>query len=88
MRHTVSEIQIVPVKAKDGLVGFASFVIDNAFYIGSVGIYAKLSGDGFRLTYPTRKRAAGNLNIFHPINKEVATVIEQAVARKFETVMQ
>jgi DNA-binding cell septation regulator SpoVG len=88
MQHTISEVQIVPIKSKDGLVGFASFVIYNAFYIGSVGIYLKLNGNGYRLTYPTRKRTIGNLNICHPINKEIATAIEQAVARKFETVMQ
>ena len=87
MQHTISEVQIVPVKAQDGLVGFASFVIDNAFYIGSVGIYTKLSGDGYRLTYPTRKRATSNLNICHPINKEIATEIEQAVTRQLEALM-
>lgn len=87
MQHTISEVQIIPVKAQDGLVGFASFVIDNAFYIGSVGIYTKLNGGGYRLTYPTRKRATGNLNICHPINKEIATAIEEAVTHKFETVM-
>jgi stage V sporulation protein G len=88
MQHSISEVQIVPVKSKEGLVGFASFVIDNIFFIGSVGIYTKLNGDGYRLTYPTRKRATGNLNICHPINKEIATAIEKAVAHKFEAVMQ
>lgn len=88
MQHTISEVQIVPVKAQDGLVGFASFVIDNAFYIGSVGIYTKLNGNGYRLTYPTRKIATGNLNICHPINKEIAATIERAVVDKYELVMQ
>lgn len=88
MKHTITEIQILPVKAQDGLVGFVSFVIDNAFFIGSVGIYTKLNGDGYRLTYPTRKRLDGNLKICHPINKEIATAIEEAVTHKFETVMK
>lgn len=86
MQHTISEIQIVPVKAKDGLVGFASFVMDNAFFIGSVGIYTRLNGNSYRLTYPTRKRPTGNLNICHPINHTVAKEIEDAIIARFEEV--
>jgi len=86
MQHTISEVQIVPVKAKDGLVGFASFVIDNAFYIGSVGIYTRPCGSTYRITYPTRKRLNGNLNICHPINHTVAKEIEDAIIARFEEV--
>lgn len=85
MRYNISEVQVVPVKAQDGLVGFASFVIDNALYVGSVGIYSKPHG-GYRLTYPTRKRPAGNLHLFHPINKPIAEEIQRAVINKFEEV--
>src|SRR5215813_4633088 len=88
MKHVISEVEIIPVKAKDGLVGFVSFVIDNAFYVGSVGIYTKLDGEGYRLTYPTRKRDNGNLNICHPINKDIATAIEDAVFKNLALIMQ
>lgn len=70
----------------NGLVGFASVVFDNSFYLGNIGIYTRPSG-GFRLTYPTRKSTSGNLNIFHPINKSIAQHIEEAIAAKFEEIV-
>lgn len=87
MKAILSEVQIIPVKAKDGLVGFASFVYNDSFYFGSIGIYSRPMG-GYRLTYPTRKAATGNFNIFHPINREVAEEIEKVVISKFEDVMK
>lgn len=83
----ISETQIVPVKARDGLVGFASFVYNDSFYLGSIGIYTRPQG-GYRLTYPTRKGANDKFNIFHPINREVAEEIEKMVISKFEDVMK
>lgn len=85
MRNRLSEIQIVPVKPNDGLVGFASLVFENCLYLGSIGIYTRPEG-GYRLTYPTRKGANGNFNIFHPINREVAEEIEKVIISKFEDV--
>lgn len=86
MQARLTEIQITPVKAKDGLIGFASLVYENNLYLGSIGIFTRPQG-GYRLTYPTRKGANGNFNIFHPINRQVADQIEQAVISKFEEVM-
>ena len=83
MKNKITELQIVPVKPNSGLVGFASFVYDNSFYFGSIGIYTRPQG-GYRLTYPTR----GNFNIFHPINREVAEEIEKVIISKFEDVTQ
>jgi DNA-binding cell septation regulator SpoVG len=82
---TLTEIQITPVKSNEGLVGFASFVYDDSFYFGSIGIYTRPQG-GYRLTYPTRKGAKGNFNIFHPINHKVAEEIEKVIIFKFEEV--
>ncbi len=81
----ITEIQIVPIKPFNGLVGFASLVYENSFYLGTIGIYTKPQG-GYRLTYPTRKGATGNFNIFHPINREVAEEIEKLIISKFEDV--
>ncbi len=83
--HHISEIQIVPIKPQDGLVGFASLVIDNALHLSSIGIVTRPQG-GYRLTYPTRKSKNGSFHIFYPINKETAERIEQAVVARFEEV--
>ena len=82
MESHISEIQIVPIKPVDGLVGFASFVYDNNFFIGSVGIFTRPSG-GFRLTYPMKN----HLQIVHPINKVIATEIEQEITKRFEELL-
>ncbi|MFA6990469.1 MAG: septation protein SpoVG family protein [Candidatus Babeliales bacterium] len=87
METRVSNIQIVPIRPCEGLVGFASLVFDNSFYLGSIGIYTRPNGQ-FRLSYPTRKLSNQNLPVFHPIDKEIANLIDQAVISKFEEVMQ
>jgi DNA-binding cell septation regulator SpoVG len=86
MHHRLTEVQITPIKPVNGLVGFASVVFDKCFYLGSIGIYTRPKG-GIRLTYPTRNGKNGGLNIFHPINRSIAEIIEQAVAQKFEEIV-
>jgi len=80
----ISEVQIIPLKPKDGLVGFANIVIDNSIFLSSIGIYTRPEG-GYRLTYPTK--GSGGLNIFHPINKEAGDQLEKAIVSKFEEVI-
>jgi len=86
MKVSISEIQIVPTKPNNGLVGFASFVLNESMYIGSVGIYTRPHG-GYRLAYPTRKTEYKSLNIVHPINQSTALEIEEKVIAKFEDVV-
>lgn len=86
MKNQLSEIQIIPIKPKDGLVAFDSFVLDNNLYLGSIGIVTRLEG-GYSLVYPTKKVGNRSINIFHPINREFADAIEKEVIEKFEEVM-
>ncbi len=86
MNKNIKDIQIIPVKPKDGLVGFVSFIFNDSFYFASIGIYTRPNG-GYRLTYPTRKSLTNSLPIFHPINKETASMIEEAVISKYEEVV-
>ncbi len=72
----------MPVKPKDGLVAFASFVLDDRYYVGSVAIFTKLGAFGYRLVYPTKKIGERNINLFHPINGEAGQGIERAVTEK------
>src|SRR3990167_5445294 len=87
MTNRLSEIQIIPIKPQNGLVAFVSFVLDESLYLGSIGIVTRLNG-GYRLVYPTKKVAEKNLNIFYPINKEFAQLVENEVVRRFEEVMK
>lgn len=86
MTMRVSEIHIIPIKPQNGLVAFASLVWDNRFYLGSIGIMTRPQG-GYRLVYPTKKVGDRNLNIFYPINRETAEVIESEVIKRLEEVM-
>ncbi|MFH1653365.1 MAG: septation protein SpoVG family protein [Pseudomonadota bacterium] len=84
----ISEVNISFVKPCDGLVGFASLVIDGQIYVGSIAIHKRLGGDGYRLTYPNGKSNIINRPVVHPITHECGRIIEEAVVRKFEDVMR
>jgi stage V sporulation protein G len=79
-------VQVLPIKPQNGLVGFASLVINNDIYLGSIGIFNKLDGSGYRLTYPTKKVGVNNLNIYHPINRETSQAVEKAIFNKLNEV--
>lgn len=79
----VEEVQIVPLKPKDGLLGFASFVLDGQFYIGNVGIYSRKDGQGIRLVYPTKN----GMRIAHPINREIEQAVNKIVEKKFTEIL-
>lgn len=83
----ISEIQIIPVKPKDGLVAFTSFVINEAIYCSSVAIMTRPNG-GYRLLYPTKKISGRDISIYYPINKRVGVAIQEAVITKYEDVMK
>ena len=87
MTNRLSEIQIIPIKPQNGLVAFASLVLDGNLYLGSIGIMTRPNG-GYRLVYPTKKVADRNLNIFYPISREFALAIEDEVVKQFEEVMK
>ena len=82
----ITEIQIIPIKPREGLVAFASIVVENSLYLGSLGVYTRLDGSGYRITYPTKKIGNKNINIYHPINKETSKTIEKAIITKMEKI--
>ncbi len=85
---TITEVQITPIKPKDGLVAFASVVVENILYLGFLGVYTRLDGTGYRITYPTKKVGENSLNIYHPINKETSKAIEEAIIIKVKEIMK
>lgn len=82
----ISEISITPLKPKNGLVALASCILNGDLYLGSIGIYTKLSG-GYRITYPTKKVGDMSINIYHPINREAGEQIEDAVVQEYISLM-
>ncbi len=78
----VSEVNVTPIKAVDGLVAFASCVFNGQLYLGSLGVHRYLDGTGYRITYPTKRIGNRELNYYHPLNKVASKAIEQAVIAK------
>ena len=83
----VTEVDIAFVKPKDGLIAFASVVLDDKLYLSGIAIHRKLVGSGYRLTYPTRKVGATQFHLFHPIRRPVGLAIEQAILGKLKDVV-
>ena len=81
----VTEIQIFPFKPKDGLVAFASCVINDALYIGNIAIYTSPSNpEGYRLVYPLKVLPNGKeINCVHPITREAGEAITKPIITKF-----
>jgi stage V sporulation protein G len=83
----ITEIQIIPIKANNGLVAFGSVLFDGCLFLGSIGIHKRLDGAGYRITYPTKKINDKNINIYHPINKKASKLIEEAIIAKIEKLL-
>ena len=87
MNHEITEIQIIPIKPQNGIVAFASFLLDGCLYLSSIAIMTRPLG-GYRLIYPTKKVGQRDINLFHPIEKGFAQAIEKVVIAKLEDVMK
>lgn len=85
----ISEIQIIPVKPKDGLVAFASCLLNNQFYIGNIAIYTSPASPGcFRLVFPSKTLPTGKqIQSVYPINRETYEAVKKAIIQKFEELM-
>jgi len=86
---TLSEIQIIPVKPNNGLVAFASAVLNYQFYIGNIAIYSSPSSKyGYRLVFPNKNLSNGKkIDCFHPIDRNAGMYIEKVIITKYEELM-
>lgn len=83
METIISEVQITPVKPKDGLIAFASFVLFGSIYCSSVAVYTRPTG-GVRLVYPARRVGEKQVTVFYPIKSQLGLAIETEVAQCME----
>ena len=88
MKKSICEIQIIPIKPQNGLIAFASVVFEDSLYLGSIGVHKKLNSVGYRLTYPTKRVGDRDINIYHPINREISKAIEEAIINKAKEVFE
>jgi len=83
----ISDIQILPLVPRDGLVAIASFIINGSLFVGDVAIFTSFKNPlGFRLVYPDKILKNGKrINCVHPIAKETGRVISEAVISRIQT---
>lgn len=85
---SISNIEIIPFRPKQGHVGFVSFVINDQFFVGDVAMFTR-PGGGIRLAYAVKKLQNGTtVDIFKPITKEVDQCIESVVTEKYELILR
>lgn len=82
----ISDIQIIPVVPRDGLVGFCSFIINGCLFVGDVGIFTSFTNPlGYRLLYPDKILKNGKrINCIYPITKEAGLLISEAVIDEYK----
>ena len=78
----VSKVEIVSIRPKQGLLGFATVEIDEQLLLHSIGIHMRKDGSGYRLTYPTRSGSTHGDPLFHPIEPGLSKEIERCVFSK------
>ncbi len=86
----IAEVNILPVKPQNGLVAFASMIINNRLYVGNIAVYTSPTAkDGFRLVYPEKVLPNGKrINCVYPITQEAGEVIKKAVIERYLGLMQ
>lgn len=79
----ISSIKIKQVTPSNGLIGFASLIIDGWLYLGNISIFTRPDREGIRLVFPGKKLKNGSvINIFYPLKSEHYFELEQAVLKE------
>ncbi len=75
----ITQVTIKRVVPKDGLIGFASFVLDNKLFFGNIGVFSRLNKDTYRLIFPEKRINNKSVPLFHPITKEYYFELEEII---------
>ena len=78
----VSKVEIVPVPANQGLVGFATVETDEQLLLRGISIHMRKDGSGYRLTYPTSSCGIHGDPLFHPISSSLCKETERCDLNK------
>ncbi|MCK9544867.1 MAG: SpoVG family protein [Novosphingobium sp.] len=81
---SVSEVKIYKVNDyDDGLVAFASCILDDKYFLNGIGVYRKLK-KGYRITFPKRRDSKGRTkDIFAPVNLDAYNGIATKIINKY-----
>ena len=80
---SITEIELIPIRAREGLTFFANCVLDGKYFVGNIAVFTRRDGSGFRCVYPTKKLSnSKQIPIFYPISSEVGNIIEEVINRE------
>jgi len=80
----ISKVKIKKVAPKDGLVGFASCVIDDSLYLGNIVVFTRLNQvDKIRLVFPVKELDNIKIAMFKPLTSDLYYALEVAIADKY-----
>lgn len=81
--YEVTEINFVPVKPKDGLLGFVNLIINKDFHVGSIGVFLRPDGQDIRLAFPEKTIFTGaKIKYFLPLNPDLMSEMYDAIREK------
>ena len=84
----ISEIAIEPIENKNGLVGFANFVINGDLKICNVAVYSSPNRpEGIRLVFPVKEYKGIRLKTIYPINSNCYDEIVFAISNAYQNLM-
>lgn len=84
----LTEVNFIPVKFSGknaSLIGFASFLYNDAFFVGSIGVLKSDDGE-IRLSFPAKNIKDTPIQVVHPINKDTYEMCKRAVEEKLESI--
>lgn len=82
----ISKINIKLILPNEkGLIGFASFVIDDWMYVGNVAVFSRgYTKEGVRLVFPEKKYKDISIQLVNPMDKESYFELEELVYNKYK----
>lgn len=84
----ITEIEIYPVPPKQGLVAFASFLLDGWLKFNGVALYTTPNGLPYRIVFPDTRLPNGlRANVVHPIDQLAYSAIRDAINQEYQRLL-
>ena len=84
----ISEVEVAPIRPRDGLLAFCSVLLGEQLFIGGIALHTASPPRHYRLVYPARSLASGQpIRFVYPVTRALGDEIERAVSMRYENVM-
>lgn len=80
-----TKIKVNKVVSDNGLVGFASVVLNDCLFLGNIAIFSRLNQpDKFRLVFPEKKNGDKKIQLFYPLTSDFYFLLEKEIIDEFK----